>query len=163
MLVIVLLLLFLITLKGNKEFREVFYNKVIKDNFSFAKIDNWYEKTFGNIVTKEKTNTVSSDTIEYSKKEKYQKGVKLTLKDNYSIPFISNGLIIFAGDKENYGKTVVLQKPDETEVWYTNLKTINVKLYDYIKAGDIVGDADNNILNLYFVKNNEFLDYNKYL
>ena len=82
--------------------------------------------------------TIQSDF----KISKYKDGAKLTVKDNYAVPVMDSGLVVFAGEKEGYGMTIVVQRPDNVEVWYANLDNANMSLYDYVKKGDIVGTLD---------------------
>ena len=79
------------------------------------------------------------------------------------IPIIKSGIVVFTGEKEGYGNTVVVQQGDGVEVWYANIKEIKVSMYDYLKAGDILGEADGSKLYLVFTKEGEILDYKKYI
>ena len=156
----------LIVLKSNPTLQESVYKNVFQNNFSFAKINELYEKYFGSslpFVKDEETSLVSAISLEYQKDEKYKDGVKLTLNDSYVIPAISSGLIVFAGEKEGYGNTIILQRPDDVEIWYSNLDSVSVSLYDYVKAGGTIGAAKENTLYMVFTKDGEYLDYKKYI
>ena len=111
----------MIILKGNADLRDKVYKKVFQSNFSFAKINEFYKKHFGSSVPlskeKESTELVSNNTLEYTSKEKYKDGVKLTVKDGSVISLMDSGLVIFKGNKEGYGDTVIVQRPDNVEVW----------------------------------------------
>jgi len=78
------------------------------------------------------------------------------------IPALDDGIVIFVGEKEGYGKTVIVQQESGIDVWYSNIKEINVKVYDYIKKGELIGSVDNNLY-LVFIKNGEVIDYKKYI
>lgn len=163
---IVLLLGILIALKGSPSLRENLYKYVFKNNFSFAQVNLAYEKLFGSslpLTGVSKTSLVSSTKIEYEDSEKYKDGVKLSVTENYVIPVIKSGIVVFAGEKEGYGNTVVIQQSDDIEVWYANIKEIKVSMYDYLKAGDILGEADGSNMYLVFTKEGETLDYKKYI
>jgi len=162
---VVVVLVCMIILKGNADLRDKVYKKVFQNNFSFAKINEIYKKYFGSSVplSKENTELVSSNTLEYSTKEKYKDGVKLTVKEGAVISFMDSGLVIFKGNKEGYGDTVIVQRSDNVEVWYSNLKNINVSLYDYVKKGDNLGEANGNYIYLVFIKEGKRLDYQKYI
>ena len=114
-------------------------------------------------VKEEEEQLVSATTLEYQKDEKYKDGVKLTLDSDYLIPATSSGLIVFAGEKEGYGNTIILQRPDNVEIWYSNLDTTSVSLYDYVKAGATIGAAKDNTLYMVFTKDGEYLDYKEYI
>ena len=166
LLLIVICLVSLIVLKANPSLKDKVYKTVFQDNLSFAKINEIYQKYFGSSLpfkTEENAQMVSSIALEYTKTEDYKDGVKLTLDADYVIPSTSNGLVIFAGEKEGYGNTIVVQKPDNIEIWYGNLESTSVNLYDYVKQGQSVGKAKDNILYMVFIKEGKTLDYKKYI
>lgn len=166
--VIVVGLVALITLKSNADLRDVVYKKVFQNNMSFAKINEVYKKYFGSSLpladnVSGDTALVSANKLEYTDVSKYKDGVKLTVKDSYLVPSMDSGLIIFSGKKDDYGNTVIVQRPDNVEVWYCNLKTVSVSLYDYIKKGENLGEADGTSIYLVFTKEGKTLDYKKYI
>ena len=164
---VILTLVSLIVLKGNASFRNFVKEKVFNNNLSFAKINEIYKKYFGSSLpladNSKNTETVSAPKLEYTKISKYKDGAKLTVKDNYAVPVMDSGLVVFAGEKEGYGMTIVVQRPDNVEVWYANLDNANMSLYDYVKKGDIVGEAKDKTLYLVFNKDGKALDYKKYI
>ena len=161
----VICLLSLIILKVNPSLKNKVYQKVFENNISFAQINNIYQKYLGSALPfkKEDAKVVSSENLEYKQAKKYKDGVKLTLNEDYLIPSISSGLIIYAGEKDGYGNTIILQRPDNVEVWYCNLESTSVSLYDYVKQTSTIGKAKNNILYMVFVKDGKKLDYKKYI
>lgn len=166
LLLVVICLISLIVLKSSPSLQESVYKKVFQNNLGFAKINELYEKYFGSslpFIKKEEDQTVSATSLEYEQEKKYQDGVQLTVADDYLIPATSSGLIVFAGEKEGYGNTIVLQRPDNVEIWYSNLDTTSVNLYDYVKSGETIGVAKDNTLYMVFTKDEEFLDYKEYL
>ncbi len=164
---VIIVLVGLITLKSNPNLRSFVYKNVFQNNLKFAKINELYEKYFGSSLplTGNKSNLaiVSSEKLDYESKEKYNDGVKLKVSDSYAIPILKSGIVVFAGEKENYGKTVIVQGADEVEVWYSNLKDIKVSMYDYLKKGSIVGEANGDNFILVFTKDGKVLDYKKYI
>lgn len=163
---VVLLLGILITLKASPSLRENLYKYVFQNHFSFAKVNTVYEKLFGSslpLTGTDNTALVSSTKIEYENSKAYKDGVQLTVPKNYVIPVIKSGIVVFAGEKEGYGNTVVIQQGDGIEVWYANIKEIKVNMYDYLKTGDILGEANGEKVYLVFTKEGETLDYKKYI
>ena len=67
-------------------------------------------------------------------------------------------MVIYTGEKEEYGFTVIIEQVDGTEVWYSNLKNCNVKLYDYVEKGSLLGEVDNELY-IVIVKDGIYLDY----
>lgn len=165
---VICVLVCLIVLKSNAGLKDKIYEKVFQKNFSFAKINETYKKYFGSSIPlkkekQENAQIVSSIKLEYTKQEKYKDGVKLTVKPNYLVQSMDNGLVIFAGKKEEYGNTVIIQRPDNIEVWYSNLKNINVSLYDYIKKGTTLGEVDGTDLYVTFIKEGKPQNYQEYI
>lgn len=163
---VVLLLGVLIALKASPSLREKLYKYVFQNHFSFAEVNSAYEKLFGSslpLTGTDKTALVSSTKIEYVDSKSYKDGVELTVSENYVIPVIKSGIVVFAGEKEGYGNTVVIQQGDGVEVWYANIKEIKVSMYDYLKTGDILGEANGKKMYLVFTKEGENLDYKKYI
>ena len=163
---VVVLLGILITLKSSPSLREKLYKYVFQNHFSFAEVNTAYEKLFGSslpLTGTEKTALVSSTKIEYDEDKKYKDGVELTVSKGYVIPVIKSGIVVFAGEKEGYGNTVVVEQGDGVEVWYANIKEIKVSMYDYLKTGDILGEANCKKMYLVFTKEGENLDYKKYI
>ncbi len=162
MVLIIIMLLVLILLKIYPDLE----SKIFNTNINLSGLNTLYTKYFGDILPIKKessSSTVSKETIKYSKAKKYKDGVNLTVSNEYTVVSQNAGLVIFKGEKENYGNTVVIQRPDGIEIWYGNLKNINVSLYDYIKQGQILGSVNGTNLYMVFVKNGEFLNYKKYI
>ena len=163
----ILLLLVLgviIGIKTNKDFKQFVKVKVFEETFPFSKINSLYQKYFGTSlpfegVLKNDTETVFKEKLSYSKKEKYQDGLKLTVSKEYLAPVLESGMVVFIGDKENYGKTVIIQQIDGIDVWYSNMDNINVNLYDYIEKGTLIGSVKESSLILLFKKDGKILDY----
>lgn len=159
----------MIVLKGNAQAKTWFYKNVYDTNFSFMTFNNWYEKTFGNPLPfkdlwKDKVTTpVFNEKLEYTKKEAYQEGAKLTVSSNYLIPSLESGMVVFIGEKENYGNTVIIQQVNGIDVWYGNIKNSNVKLYDYIEKGSLIGEVNETNLYLVFRKDGNAQKYEDYL
>jgi len=82
---------------------------------------------------------------------------------NYLVPVIESGLVVFIGEKENYGNVIIIQGMDGVDIWYGNMSTTSVKLYDYIESGDLLGETLTNNLYLVYSKDGNYLDYEEYL
>lgn len=164
--VVLIFLSFTILVRTNKELKNKVYKYVYNTNISFSKIKKFYNTHIGNILPFNNItydNEVFSEKLEYKKISTYNKGVKLTVSDNYAVPIIKEGIVIFVGKKEKIGNTVIIQQSDGIDVWYSNLSNINVKLYDYVKTNKIVGEVKNNTLYLEFQKDGVNIDYKEVL
>ena len=72
-------------------------------------------------------------------------------------------MVIFVGEKENYGNVVIIEGIDGIDIWYGNMETTTVKLYDYIEKNTYLGTTKENILYLIYQKDGKFLNYEEYL
>ena len=143
----------LIVLKANPKLKPTFYQKVYEDNISFAYINSLYEKYFGSSIPFK----------EVFKADNYLDGVKIVVGNDYLIPCIETGLVVFVGEKEDYGNTVIIEQQDGTTVWYSNLKNSSVKLYDYVKKGSYIGENKDDYMYLVFKKEGNIVDYKNYI
>lgn len=148
--------------------KSIIYHVVFQEQFSFAQINQLYEKYFGDVfpldnLVKDPTSMVFDEKLVYQKEEKYHDGVKLTVSKNYLMPVLESGIVVFLGDKDNYGKTIIVQQVDGVDLWYVNVKNDSVKLYDYVEKGSLLGECLDTEVYLYYQKSGEFLDYQKYL
>ena len=161
--VVLITLITLILLKQSSSFKEKFYKYVYEDNISFPKINSLYQKYFGSPIpeVKEKTASTFNEKITYESKNKYKDGVELVVASNYMVPALDSGMVIFIGEKDDYGKTVVIEQTDGTEVWYSNI-TSNLKMYDYVEKGTNIGEA-NEKLYLVFKRDGNIINYEDYI
>lgn len=166
--VMVLTLITLISLKNNTVWKTKFYKEVYTRNFSFAKLNQLYQNYFGKPIPfqeliQKPITTVFNESLTYQEKSMYRDGVKLIVDKNYLVPNQESGMVVFIGEKEGYGKTVIIQGMSGVDTWYGNLGDVNVKLYDYVKEGELVGEVKENILYMVFQKEGKNLDYNEYI
>ena len=154
-------------LKFNSEFKINFYKYVYEDSISFAKINNWYKSKFGSSLPFsdyfEEVTPVFNEQLKYNSSSIYKDGVSLEVGYDYLVPALDSGIVIFIGEKEGYGNTVIIQQGDGIEVWYGNIKDIKVEMYDYLKTGDILGETNGSKMYLVFTKDGKRLDYKKYI
>lgn len=165
MISIVLTLICLILLKNNNELKIIFYKHVYQDNISFADINSFYKSKFGyQLPFLEYFNDIPvfNETLSYNEVNIYKDGVSLSVMENYLVPTIDDGIVVFIGEKEGYGNTVIIEQKDGVSVWYSNLSEINLKMYDYVLKGDLIGSVSNNLY-LVFIKDGEFVDYKEYI
>ena len=78
------------------------------------------------------------------------------------VPVLESGIVVYIGEKKDYGNTVIIQQVDGVDAWYSNVDT-NISLYDYVEKGTLLGNSKDNNLYLYFQKNGEFIDYKDYI
>ena len=162
----IIALILLISFKMNSSFKKTFYHYVYEENFPFSVVKNFLQDKFGTSLTFDKLVTeeeVFNEKLSYKDKSLYHDGVKLTVSSEYMIPSFESGIVVYIGQKENYKQVVIVQQMNGIDVWYGNIKQANVKLYDYVEKGSLIGQADNKTLYLVFQKEGKFIDYQNYL
>ena len=134
-----------------------YVKQTMETEFQFAAVSNWYEETFGQplallpVETNEEPvpSTPSQYAIPASGKvletfEKNGQGIMIETGSQSSVEEMSEGIVTFAGNKEDSGKTVIIQHADGSETWYGQLEKIDVNLYDFVDKGKTVGKVLNN-------------------
>lgn len=164
-LIIIVLLFFsiIMTIRDNNSMKLWLKENVFTNNISFTKIQDIYVKYFGNIMPFNKyieMVPVFSEKLEYIDLETYKEGIKLKVTSNYLLPSINSGIVVFIGEKEDYGNTIIVE--GEETIWYSNVNS-NVKLYDEVKKGEFLGEVNGEDLYLVFKKEGNIIDYKKYL
>lgn len=150
---IILVLMFLILTKNDNKLKIELFNKIYDSNISFSYFNDIYNRYIKGDTIEE----VFNETLDYVSKEKYLDGVKLKFSGNTIIPAQESGVVIFKNDN-----TIIIQRIDLIDEAYTNIKNTNIKLYDYVKKGDIIGEVDNELY-LSYKKDGVFLDYEEYI
>ena len=166
MICIILFLAFMICIKKVDGFDKLIYEHVYNKSFSFAKINSLYTSLFGNLfpqVDIQDDVLVSGESLVYKDVNTYKDGVILTVDDNYLVPFLKDGIVVFIGEKEGYGNVLIVEDEDNVDIWYCNITNSNINFDDYVKKGDIVGNVLDNKLIMVFKKDGEQLDYKEYI
>ena len=148
--------------------KNLVYKSIYQDSFSFSYMNNLYNKYLGGIIPfknlfKDDSKPVFNESLHYNNQTKYKDGVSLEVSDKYLVPNKEEGIVTFVGDKEGYGKTVIIQDLNGINTWYGNMNTLSVNIYDYIEKGKLIGDTIDNKLYLVFEKDGQFLDYQTYI
>ena len=161
----IIFLLSIILLNKNKTFKTCFNNNVIENNISFETVKKTYTKYFGSVLPFEKlmkTEPVFNEKLNYTELNKFENGISLTVENNYLVPVQYSGIVVFVGEKKPYGNTVIIES-DNVTIWYSNIDTSNIKVYDHVEKGKYLGETLNNKLYLVFKKEGNFVDYKEYI
>lgn len=167
LIVTILFLSSLIYIKQSDKNKEKYKNFVYNNSLSFAKIYSIYNQYLGDVVPfknifKDNTKQVSNEKITYEKIEKQGDGYLLTVSSEYPVSSVQSGIIIKSVSSDKYNNLITIQDKNGLNITYGYLDNLNVKLYDYVEKGEILGTA-NKKLYMIFQKDNEFLSYEKYL
>lgn len=167
MIVIVIMLVALILSKKDTNIKKIIMENVYEKNFKIIKARELYSKYLGNILPIKKIDIeddqVFNEKLTYDSKSVYKDGVVLGVTENYLVPSLGDGVVIYVGEKSDYGMTVIIEQTDGVDVFYSNIEPIDIKLYDYVPKGKLVGEAKDNKLYLVFSKEGKYLDYKDYI
>ena len=158
-------LVILIVMEYSPKFKVFMQDEVLNKNLSFGLIGKIYDKYFGKVLPTTDNNVVSvfSEKLNYKKKEDYYDGYKLTVNKEYLVPVIESGVVVFLGEKEEYGNVITIEGENGSTITYGNIKNTDVKLYDYVLKGKYLGEVNEDILYIVIQKNGEYLDIETYL
>ena len=136
---------------------------VLTESLPFTKIKGWYEDLFGSVLPKsDNTQTVMSGKLVYKEIDDYLDGEVLTVSSKSLVNSLTSGVVVFSGEKEGYGNTVIIQGIDGADIWYGNLENVSVSLYDYLESDTIIGSTIDEHLYLVIKKDNEYIKYEDY-
>lgn len=133
-----------------------FIGQVFRTDFPFAKNNAWISEKLGElyVLTPWKTvfkenNKVGEESVPVSGKiresfRKNGKGIVIETDLEQKVRAIEAGIVIFSGQDNKLGKTIIIQQANGMNVWYGQLSALEVGLYDQVKKGDNVGQAANN-------------------
>ena len=162
---ILLGLVALIVMEYSPKFKTFMQEEVLGKNISFAFLGNLYNKYFGKVLPEDnkKVAEVFNEKLSYTNKEKDGDGIKLTVSENYLVPVIQSGIVVFIGEKDGIGKVITIEGEDNSTITYGNIKNTNLKLYDYVNKGTFLGEVDGNNLYISIIKDGESKDIETYL
>jgi stage IV sporulation protein FA len=161
----VILIILAIIYKMDNSLKDNISDYFFGENISFTKIKKIYDKYLGGLLLTSKEQTTSdvfNEKLSYSSSSIYYDGVKLLVSESYLVPAVNEGMVVFVGDKENYGKTIIIENLDGIYYWYGNIENASLKLYDYVEKGSFIGEV-NNELYMVFSKDGKFLNYEEFI
>ena len=96
---VIIFLVGMILIKKDNNIKNTILENVYDKNFEFTKIKDVYQKYFGNILSIDqlavKEQAVFQETLSYKNAHTYLDGVKLTVDENYMVPVLESGIVIF--------------------------------------------------------------------
>ena len=136
---------------------------VLTESLPFTKVKGWYEELLGEVLpSNDNAQTVFDGKLVYKEISDYQNGERLTVSSKSLVNSLASGIVVFSGEKDGFGNTVIIQGIDGADIWYGNLENISLNLYDYIEAGTVIGNTVDEYLYLVIKKDNEYIKYEDY-
>lgn len=164
---IILFLIVGIVCKKNIEYHEFIQSKVYEDSISFSEFKQFYNRYLGGIfpienISDADTEYVFDEKLVYKNLISYEEGIALKVDYHYLVPNLEEGIVVYIGEKDQYGNVVMVENKDNVDIWYGNICNSLVKLYDNVKIGDYLGEACDDSIYLVYTKDNQYLDYRDY-
>ncbi len=142
-----------------------FKNNVFNTNFNFTFFNKLYTKYIDKYLPFDlyDEKVVMKEGLVYNSKKSYLNGVSLEVGKNYNMYSLQGGIVVYIGDKEELGNTLIIQGTDGIDYWYSNLENLSVNLYDYIEKDTLLGVSKSEFIYLNFVKDGEYIDYEDFI
>lgn len=143
-------------------------NKLYYEYFDFSSVKEYYDKYLGGVIISDNISRVGVESVfreelRYKDFFSYKDGVELVVDYNYLVPVIKGGVVVYIGEKDYYGMSVIVEGDDGVDVWYGNMDEVMVGMYDVVLPGSYLGSVSDRCLYLVFTDGNEVLNYNDYL
>lgn len=164
---IIFLMVSIILIKSNSNIKNFYQEDILTKQINFTKFNDFYTKYFGNIlpdytVPSVPTQMASNTEVDYNNGTPYLNGTKLETTENYPVPIITSGIIVFLGEKDSLGPTCIVQGIDGIDIWYSHIDTSSLNLYDYVTEGKILAPTESNYFYLTIDSNGNYLTYDTY-
>lgn len=164
---IIFLMVSIILIKSNSNIKNFYQEDILTKQINFTKFNDFYTKYFGNIlpdytVPSIPTQMASNTEFDYNNGTPYLNGTKLETTENYPVPIITSGIIVFLGEKDSLGPTCIVQGIDGIDIWYSHIDTSSLNLYDYVTEGKILAPTEDDYFYLTIDSNGNYLTYDTY-
>lgn len=144
--------------------KALYQKYVLEDSLKFTTINNLYQRIFGSVdLTSNDSDTPVFGSITYTNVENYKNGVKLTVGLNEVVSVITSGIVVYIGEKDDLGNTIIIQGNDGVDIWYSNITDTDILVYDYVEAGSILGTSNGENIYLTISLDGEFISYEEYM
>lgn len=154
---IIMVLVCLIIINFN--YGELLKKYIYEANIHFYSFNDLFSKF---TIKKDDVMTFNENFI-YLSREKIDDYYKLKVDKNYLVNVIKPGIIVYIGNKDNFGNTVIVQGIDGVDLWYGNISNVNYSLYDYVTSSDVLGEVNDDIMYLKIISNGKILTYEEYI
>lgn len=162
---IIFLLVSIILINRSDKVKAFYQENIYTNSWSFTKFNSLYNKYFGSLVKDYQvpdTSSVFNETLSYSHIEDYLNGSILSVSNNYMVPVIESGIIVYLGDKDALKNTCIVQGVDGVDIWYSNIDISKLTLMDYVNKGEFLSTTLSDKLYLTLERGNEYIKYEDY-
>ncbi len=129
-----------------------FIGEVMERDFNFASVNAWYRELAGRSIlptfSLEESETKSDREVKWvpvvrgkvlrSFQEDGQ-GVLIQVEENSPVVSAAEGWVVFVGEREGLGQTVIIRHAKGNEIWYGRLKEPQVREKEWVKPQQPIG------------------------
>ncbi len=121
----------------------------LTEEFPFATVNSWYQERFGDPValspSGDSANTAEAQAMPVNGTvvqpfEESKEGILIESAQQSDVVAVDEGIVIFAGNDQETGKTIILQHADKSKSIYGHLHAIEVNQYQRIGANEKIGE-----------------------
>lgn len=153
---------FLIYFKLDDENMSYIKDLLFTNSMQFTSFNEFYENIFGSVAPSiSNEEFVFNDSLVVLNSESLTDYELLSI-DSSIITALEGGIIVYIGEKDEFGYTVIVQGNDGYDVWYGNISNTSLTLYDYISSGELIGEVNASELYLKIQNNDGILTYEEY-
>lgn len=164
LLAIILVLVTLIYVNYRPQNIKQYQKYYLNQNIKFYKGLKLYQKVLNTKVPIKEEGLISPViNTNISEGEPYLDGMLFHYETESVVNTYNSGIVVYVGNKENYGNTIIIQGIDGIDIWYGNITDSSVNLYDYVEKGKIIGKPKDNKLYLKMEKSGNNIDVARYL
>ncbi|WP_340081994.1 M23 family metallopeptidase [Terribacillus sp. FSL K6-0262] len=144
----------------------------LTEEFPFATVNSWYQERFGDPVAlspgsdgdaaaEGQAMPVNGTVVQPFEESK--EGILIESERQTDVVAVDEGIVIFAGNDKETGKTIILQHADKSKSIYGHLDAIEVNQYQRIDTNEKIGEFvpnEQNAQSVYFAiqQGNKYLN-----
>lgn len=159
---IIFVLVSLIYINFDDDNKKKYQDTILEDNIDFYDINQVYDKYVGEGEDNLDTVLTFNDSIIASEVVPYGNSYQLTVGKDYLINVLEPGIIVYIGEKDDLGNTIIVQGNDGVDIWYSNISISEFSLYDYVSTGDTLGISNGEYVYLSILKDGNHITYEEY-
>ena len=133
---------------------------VLEENINFGYFNKLYKRFVSS--DDEESKLVSNVVVDKTLMEEDNGRYKFNYGVDYPVEVLTPGIIVYYGDKDSLGDTVIVQGNDGVDVWYSGVVMNEYSLYDYVSKGDILGSSTDLYVTVSILEDGELLKYEEY-
>ena len=126
----------------------------------FGNLNKLYKKF---MIDNNESIVVNDTIVDVSDMEEVDGRYRFNYGIDYQIETLKSGIIVYIGDKDNLGNTVIVQGNDGIDIWYSGITLKEYGLYDYVSKGDILGLSSDVYVTISIYEDGELLKYEEYV